>query len=226
MRLKRKQYSRNKLLEPTNPTPDNNTKPPVVTQKLTQALKTVDHKELKSTGFWLNQFFMVISTVFGVYLAAQSGLEQALKFDSFSKMEDNYYLRISLYDEVNDNANTVAKYAERLAKSPPKSEMEFFKPTLEQYIWKTMQFSPTTLETPSEFLTKIRRFYSRADFIINAAIERKMSAKQASIELAKITDSIKTQTLPALKNSAKQLKMELQQNDISVGSLKELENAN
>jgi|TARA_B100001063_G_scaffold136218_1_gene127345 hypothetical protein len=213
-------------VNPTTPSSQSEPKNPAATQKLAQALKTVDNKELKSTGFWLNQLFMVISTIFGVYLAAQSGLEQALKFDSFSKMEDNYYLRTSLFDEVNDNVNAVAEYAERLAKSPPKSEMEFFKPTLEKYIWKTMQFSRTTLETPSEFLTKIRRFYSRADFVINAAISRKMSAKQAAIELKKITHLIKDETLPALKQNAEQLKMELKQNDISVGSLKELKNAN
>ncbi len=60
---------------------------------------------------------------FRVYLAAQSGLEQALKFDSFSKMEDNYYLRTSLYDEVKDNAEHLKKFANLLAKSPPKSEL-------------------------------------------------------------------------------------------------------
>ena len=135
-------------MEPTNPAPPNsNSKNPATTQKLAQALKTVDNKELKSTGFWLNQFFMVISTIFGVYLAAQSGLEQALKFDNFSKMEDNYYLRTSLFDEVTDNVKSVSEYAALLAKSPPKSEMEYFKPTLEKYIWQTMQYSPTTLET-------------------------------------------------------------------------------
>ena len=73
---------------------DNSNKNP---PKISNALKTVDNKELKSTGFWLNQVFLVLSTVFGVYLAAQSGLEQALKFDTFSKMEDNYYLRTSSY---------------------------------------------------------------------------------------------------------------------------------
>ena len=61
----------------------------------------------------------MLSTVFGVYLAAQSGLEQALKFDTFSKMEDNYYLRTSLYDEVKDNADNLSKFAALLAKSPP-----------------------------------------------------------------------------------------------------------
>ncbi|WP_024593726.1 MULTISPECIES: hypothetical protein [unclassified Pseudoalteromonas] len=213
-------------MEPTNHTPENNTKPPVVTQKFSQALKTVDHKELKSTGFWLNQFFMVISTIFGVYLAAQSGLEQALKFDSFSKMEDNYYLRTSLFDEVADNANSMEEYANLLAKSPSIKEIEYFKPTLEKYIWQTMQYSPTTLETPSKLLTQIRRFYSRAKFLIDAVANKRISARQAAEELKEITNLIKTQTLPALKNSAKQLKMELQQNDISVGSLKELTNAN
>ena len=189
--------------------------------KLAHALKTVDNKELKSTGFWLNQLFLVLSTIFGVYLAAQSGLEQALKFDTFSKMEDNFYLRSSLYDEVNDNAVNVAAYAQRLSKSPPLSEMQYHTPSLEKYIWQTMQYSPTTLETPSVFLTQIRRFYSRAEFIINAALKHQMSARQAAIELNKLTDIIQQQTLPQLKMSAAALQQELKQNDIIIGSLRE-----
>ncbi|MCQ8878717.1 hypothetical protein NQT69_11950 [Pseudoalteromonas shioyasakiensis] len=206
--------------------PSNQPTTPVNKPKLTQALKTVDNKELKSTGFWLNQVFLVLSTVFGVYLAAQSGLEQALKFDTFSKMEDNYYLRTSLFEEVKDNAHNVSEYAKLLAKSPATSEMQYHKPTLEKYIWQTMQYSPTTLETPSIFLTQIRRFYSRAEFVINAALKRQMSAKQASIELKKLTDIIEQQTLPQLQASATQLQQELKQNDIIIGSLKDFNNAN
>jgi hypothetical protein len=170
--------------------------------------------------------FLVLSTIFGVYLAAQSGLEQALKFDSYSKMEDNYYLRTSLYDEVNDNLENIKRYSLLLAKSPHTSELEYNKPTLEKYIWQTMQYSPTTLETPSIFLTQIRRFYSRAEFVIDAALKRKMSARQASIELNQIADIIEQQTLPQLKASALNLQQELQQNDIIIGSLKEADNAN
>lgn len=209
--------------------PIHNSQPSTVTTnkpKLANALKTVDNKELKSTGFWLNQVFLVLSTIFGVYLAAQSGLEQALKFDSYSKMEDNFYLRTSLYDEVNDNAHNVRAYAARLAKSPPSSEMQYHKPTLEKYIWQTMQYSPTTLETPSIFLTQIRRFYSRSEFIIEAAHKRQMSARQASIELNNITDIIEKQTLPQLQASALHLQQELKQNDIIIGSLKDFDNAN
>ena len=191
------------------------------TPKITTAFKTVDNKELKSTGFWLNQLFLVFSTIFGVYLAAQSGLEQALKFDSFSKMEDNYYLRTSLYDEVKDNAEHLKKFANLLAKSPPKSELEYNKPTIEKYIWQTMQYSPTTLETPSEFLTEIPRFYSKSQFIIDAAISRKMSAKHASELLSEAVDIINNKTLPNLKSSALKLQSELSKNGIQISSLKE-----
>ncbi|TGV17629.1 hypothetical protein E5N72_20140 [Pseudoalteromonas sp. MEBiC 03607] len=159
--------------------------------------------------------------MFGVYLAAQSGLEQALKFDSFSKMEDNYYLRTSLYDEVKDNAEHLKKFANLLAKSPPKSELEYNKPTIEKYIWQTMQYSPTTLETPSEFLTEIRRFYSKSQFIIDSAISRKMSAKHASELLNEEVDSINNKTLPNLKGSALKLQNELNKNGIQISSLKE-----
>ncbi|WP_249313050.1 hypothetical protein [Pseudoalteromonas ruthenica] len=47
-------------------------------KKIPKVLQQVDNKELRSTGFWLNQVFLVLSTIFGVYLAAQSGLEQAI----------------------------------------------------------------------------------------------------------------------------------------------------
>ncbi|WP_054204135.1 hypothetical protein [Pseudoalteromonas porphyrae] len=211
-------------MEPTQPTSED--RAPTPKPKLAEALKTVDNKELKSTGFWLNQVFLVLSTIFGVYLAAQSGLEQALKFDTYSKMEDNFYLRTSLYDEVKDNAANVRAYAERLAKSPPSSEMQYHKPNLEQYIWQTMQYSPTTLETPSIFLTQIRRFYSRAEFVIEAALKRQMSARQASLELNKIADIIELQTLPKLQTSALNLQEELKKNDIIIGSLKDTNNAN
>ena len=189
-----------------------------------KGLKAVDNKELKKSGFWLNQMFMVLSTVFGVYLAAQSGLEQALKFNDYNQMENNYYLRTSLHDEVQDNLNSVLAYTELLAKNVPKSDMKFYKPNLEKYIWQTMQYSPTTLETPSIFLTQIRRFYSRTDFLIEAALARKISAKHAAKELNKIAEIIAKETLPKLKGSALYLQQELAKNNIEVGSLKELGN--
>ncbi|GAP73931.1 MULTISPECIES: hypothetical protein [Pseudoalteromonas] len=192
-------------------------------KKIPKVLQQVDNKELRSTGFWLNQVFLVLSTIFGVYLAAQSGLEQAIKFDTYSKMEDNYYLRTSLYDELLDNQRKIQAYAELLAKSPPTSELEFNKPTLDKYVWHTMQYSPTTLETPSAILSAARRFYSQSEFYIERALKRKVSARHASEKLGKLATDLEQNTLPYLKRSAQALKQELADNDVQIGSLKELE---
>lgn len=48
-----------------------------MSEQMTECIEKqkIDHGELKKTGFWLNQVFMIVSTIVGVFLAAQSGLE-------------------------------------------------------------------------------------------------------------------------------------------------------
>lgn len=184
--------------------------------------KKIDNQELRSSGFWLNQVFMIVSTIVGVYLAAQSGLEQALTFDTYSKMEDNYYLRMSLYDELSDNVTDLDAYVDEfLARSRPLQEIKDFRPPMDRYIWKTMQYNPTTLETPSVILTETRRFYSQADMILNKAERRALGAAYAGKELKKLTENMKQNTLPSIKFSANMLKDELSKNGVEIGILKE-----
>ena len=180
----------------------------------------IDHGELKKTGFWLNQVFMIVSTIVGVFLAAQSGLEQALKFDTLNKMEDNYYLRMSLYDELDDAVKELEAYAVILAKSPPKSVIQEQRPMLEKYVWQTMKYNPTTLETPSEILSEVRRFYSKADRTIDQVGRWAISSRHASKLLLEQTEYFKNGPLLNLKNSAEELKRLLAKEDIQIGVLK------
>lgn len=89
---------------PTEPTPD---KPAGSNSVQNKHPKKMDHRDLIRSSFWVGQIFMLIATVMGVFLAAQSGLEQALTFDSITRMESNYYLRKSLQDELTDNAQQI-----------------------------------------------------------------------------------------------------------------------
>lgn len=73
----------------------------------------LDNTELIKTSFWVSQIFIIIATVVGVYLAAQEGLSQAIKFDALSNMQNNYHLRHALYDEVSDNVEILSHYADR-----------------------------------------------------------------------------------------------------------------
>lgn len=181
----------------------------------------LDNKELKSSGFWLNQVFMIVSTIVGVYLAAQSGLQQALTFDTYSKMEDNYYLRMSLHDELSDNTRDLQAYIkDYLMRNAPAQELKDNRPDMSKYIWETMKYNPTTLETPNEILTSARRFYSQTDDLLNRALARRLGANYAGQQLQIIVDDMQKNTLPYIAASADQLKKELSKNGVEIGAIK------
>ncbi|CCO46418.1 conserved hypothetical protein [Vibrio nigripulchritudo SOn1] len=181
----------------------------------------LDNKELKSSGFWLNQVFMIVSTIVGVYLAAQSGLQQALTFDTYSKMEDNYYLRMSLHDELSDNTRDLQAYIkDYLMRNAPAQELKDNRPDMSKYIWETMKYNPTTLETPNEILTSARRFYSQTDDLLNRALARRLGANYAGQQLQIIVDDMQQNTLPYIAASADQLKIELSKNGVEIGAIK------
>lgn len=181
----------------------------------------LDNKELKSSGFWLNQVFMIVSTIVGVYLVAQSGLQQALTFDTYSKMEDNYYLRMSLHDELSDNTRDLQAYIkDYLMRNAPAQELKDNRPDMSKYIWETMKYNPTTLETPNEILTSARRFYSQTDDLLNRALARRLGANYAGQQLQIIVDDMQQNTLPYIAASADQLKKELSKNGVEIGAIK------
>ncbi|WP_232849908.1 hypothetical protein [Bowmanella yangjiangensis] len=186
----------------------------------------LDNQELRKTGFWLNQVFMIVSTIVGVYLAAQSGLQQALTFDTYSKMEDNYYLRMSLYEELKDNIGEVEHYAtEVLAKSPALQIIKDNRPPMDLYVWETMRYHPATLETPSEILTEVRRFYGKSRQLMDKAEKRNLGAAYAGEQLKLLTDHMQQNVLPALAHSAESLQQALADEGVVIGSLKELNRA-
>ncbi len=181
----------------------------------------LDNKELKSSGFWLNQMFMIVSTIFGVYLAAQSGLQQALKFDTYNKMEDNYYLRMSLHDELMDNTNDLDAYInDYLTRNRPLQELKDNRPEMNKYIWETMKYNPTTLETPNEILTSARRFYAQSDDILDRALARRLGANYAGEQLKLLVEDMQIKTLPYISSSAEKLKDKLAQNGVLIGAIK------
>lgn len=182
----------------------------------------LDNRELKKSGFWLNQMFIVVSTVVGVFLAAQSGLEQALKFDNYSKKEDNYYLRSSLADELEDNIKQLQDYtANVLLKSQSLQMIKNNRPEIDLYVWEAMKYNRATLETPTNLLSGVRRFYSQSRQLMNKAEKRALSSRVAGERLQLQIDMVKQQVLPGLRNTAEALKTELATQGIMIGSLRE-----
>lgn len=199
-----------------------NEKPRKHRLKAAEKIKDMDHGDLEKSGFWISQLFVVLATIVGVYLAANAGLKQAIIFDSITSQERNYYLRVSLHDELQDNVNHLRTYVdETLSGNPSQTALENQRPRLSQFVWKTMRYSSTTLETPSLFLTEGRRFYTRAEDILQKTESRTYGASHAASLLTAVLDKMEQDTLPKLKANFRTLAEGLKEQGVNIDLLKE-----
>ncbi|WP_028293497.1 hypothetical protein [Oceanobacter kriegii] len=194
---------------------------PVSSSKATSVLKdkvaNADHSDLKTSGFWISQMLMIAATIIGVYLAAQAGLEQAIAFDDITSKQSNYYLRRSLYQEVSSNVTMLRSYnKEYFSRAIPKSQLKQHTPTLRQFVWRAMENSPATLETPSYFLTEVQDFYAETDALIELGVARVYGASHAGKLMTEQLDHIENDVLPKLANDVNTLAVELREAGISI----------
>lgn len=175
----------------------------------------LDNTELIKTSFWVSQIFIIIATVVGVYLAAQEGLSQAIKFDALSNMQNNYHLRHALYDEVSDNVEILSHYADTVETVSSNSLVKMH-PQRGLFVWDNMRYSANALETPSDILSDIRRLYLESEKIISNIETRHYSVSYGKDQLQNVLSKIKEDTLPKLKTNYETLSKELKDNDIAV----------
>lgn len=175
----------------------------------------LDNTELIKTSFWVSQIFIIIATVVGVYLAAQEGLSQAIKFDALSNMQNNYHLRHALYDEVSDNVEILSHYADTVETVSSNSLVKMH-PLMGLFVWDNMRYSANALETPSDILSDIRRLYLESEKIISNIETRHYSVSYGKDQLQNVLSKIKEDTLPKLKTNYETLSKELKDNDIAV----------
>ena len=69
-------------------------------------------RESGNVEFWVSNLVIMVSTVLGVYLAAQAGYKVALEFEVARGERDGYYMRRALLDELKDNLDTVKAWGE------------------------------------------------------------------------------------------------------------------
>lgn len=69
-------------------------------------------RETGNAEFWISNLVIMVSTVLGVYLAAQAGYKVALEFEVARGERDGYYMRRALLDELKDNLDTVKAWGE------------------------------------------------------------------------------------------------------------------
>lgn len=188
-----------------------------------EKLKDMDHNDLGKSGFWISQMFVVAATIIGVYLAAHTGLQQAIAFDRLTSQESNYYLRKSLHDELADNVAVLRIYAnETLSPKLWPEELKNSRPILSQYVWETMRYSPQTLEVPSVFLTGSRRFMREAEAIIRNVEGQVYGTSYAKTQMNELLDEVEAELLPGLRQNYESLADDLAEKGLIVKASKEM----
>src|SRR5215813_2443420 len=89
----------------------------------TIALEEVNRQPKKAAGFMsalggpqflAAQFFTILATVLGVYLAGYVGFQRTLEYDRFQKAQQRADLLTAIEDELKQNAVRLQKFNERL----------------------------------------------------------------------------------------------------------------
>jgi hypothetical protein len=160
--------------------------------------------------FWVSNAVIVMSTVLGVYLAAQAGYKTAVAFELGRTQREGYYMRRALLDELNDNLSQADEISKNMIESGwrfTNSDPALFK--LQSYVWETMKQQSTTFQIPSQILTGVRRYYDKSDGIARSLAVGQGTAVDAAKTWQKETQDMRDKVLPAMEKDIASLRNRL-----------------
>ncbi|MDL2314358.1 hypothetical protein LJC36_05195 [Desulfovibrio sp. OttesenSCG-928-C14] len=164
--------------------------------------------ELQSAGFWISQLFIILATALGVFLAANQGFKLAIEFDNIKSVENNYYLRKSLQSELASNVEYIREYISKVERRIDKPEL-----VLETFVWDSMTYSSSALETPPALLKEAQMFYRRAREIMATPYYNNINKANFLRELA---EHVEKNVLPQFEKNTRELKDWLKDKDKNV----------
>ncbi len=131
-------------------------------QKATSFWKAIDKE------FWLGQFFMIVATVLGVYLAANSGFQKALEFENLQKSKEAYLLERALVDEVAQNFEYMQEWFVLYEKDPGRNELNYSPDahSIDDLIFSTIAENDATTGIAYDELKDISSFYRFAQPVL------------------------------------------------------------
>jgi hypothetical protein len=161
--------------------------------------------------FWVAQAVIIVATVLGVYLAAQTGFNKAVQFEQLMGDKDGYHLRSALIEEFRDNLDQADQWGK--AFTGGQAQTFFAKSSrfeLQTFVWDAMRFSNETFQVPASGLTGIRRFYRDASANLQRMSSADREARPAADTLLADTAKARQTILPLLEKDRDSLKQRLE----------------
>jgi hypothetical protein len=125
--------------------------------------------------FLVGQFFTILGTIFGVYLASYVAFQRNLKYDRFVKAQQRSDLLIALREELKQNVDRVRKFGnERLPEAETiRSVLDTEWPRLRLFVWEGAGRSSSALDMPL-IMMHVQSLYGDVNDMLNNTEARKM----------------------------------------------------
>lgn len=209
-----------------------------------RVLRIFKVRESGNAEFWVSNLVIMISTILGVYLAAQAGYKTAVEFEAARNERAGYYMRRSLVDEVKDNLQAIDDWSAEFEKTlRARISADYFLPTddwvtywadkngccnpgssspqpeairIKTYIWETMKEQSTTFELPSESISAIRRFYDNIEANGNYIQSKSWKSGRAAKRIMEDVKKMREEVVPALEKDIAELREILKSKSVAV----------
>jgi hypothetical protein len=124
--------------------------------------------------FVVAQFFTILATVLGVYLAGYVGYQRTLQYDQFVKAQQRADLLQALQAELSHNTVRLREFAGQMKKTQEGIGIYREWPRLRLYVWRAAGQTETVFDAPAQTLADMQAFYEDTGELLGDAEARKM----------------------------------------------------
>jgi hypothetical protein len=127
---------------------------------------------METLQFLAGQFFTILGSVVGVYLAGYVTFRRTLEHDRLVKAQQKSNLLTAVREELKQNVVRVQKFNERLPAEVgiPVTVSEWPQPRL--FVWHAAGGSSAALDIPPQILTDLQAFYGDLEQMLSDAQAR------------------------------------------------------
>jgi hypothetical protein len=119
--------------------------------------------------FLAAQFFTILATVVGVYLAGYVGFQRNLEYDRYQKAQQLSDLLTATEVELKQNVARLHKFNDRLPADVGTGLQASEWPRLRLFVWQATGRSSSTFDMPPQILTDLQALYGDLDEMLNDA---------------------------------------------------------
>jgi hypothetical protein len=119
--------------------------------------------------FLAAQFFTILATVVGVYLAGYVGFQRNLEYDRYQKAQQKSDLLTATEEELKQNLARVRKFNDGLPADVGNPTDAADWPRLRLFVWQATGHSSSAFDLPPQILTDLQAFYGDLDEMLNDA---------------------------------------------------------